>query len=118
MDNDATDTPGVDSGPAREEPRPEGAGSRPRRESPNAAAREARLYIVSTPIGNLADITQRAVNILKSVPVVACENTRRSRVLLAHIGAQPRRLEALHDHNEAAASARSSTTCDRDWTWR
>ncbi len=66
---------------------------------------QARLYIVATPIGNLADITQRAVNVLKSVPVVACEDTRRSRVLLAHIGATPPRLVALHDHNEAAASA-------------
>ena len=69
------------------------------------SSRQARLYIVATPIGNLADITQRAVNVLKSVPVVACEDTRRSRVLLAHIGATPRRLVALHDHNEAAASA-------------
>lgn len=59
---------------------------------------------MATPIGNLADITQRAVNVLKSVPVVACEDTRRARVLLAHIGATPR-LVALHDHNEAAASA-------------
>ena len=60
---------------------------------------------MATPIGNLADITQRAVNVLKSVPVVACEDTRRARVLLAHIGATPKRLVALHDHNEAAASA-------------
>ena len=60
---------------------------------------------MATPIGNLADITQRAVNVLKSVPVVACEHTRRSRVLLAHIGATPPRVVALHDHNEAAASA-------------
>ena len=73
--------------------------------TPAPPSREARLYIVATPIGNLADITQRAVNVLKSVPVVACENTRRSRVLLAHIGAAPRRLVALHDHNEAARSA-------------
>lgn len=60
---------------------------------------------MATPIGNLADITQRAVNVLKSVPVVACEDTRRSRVLLAHIGATPSRVVALHDHNEAAMSA-------------
>ena len=63
------------------------------------------MYIVATPIGNLADITQRAVNVLKSVPVVACEDTRRSGVLLAHIGATPKRLVVLHDHNEGAASA-------------
>ena len=60
---------------------------------------------MATPIGNLADITQRAVNVLKSVPVVACEDTRRSRVMLAHIGATPGRVVALHDHNEAAMSA-------------
>ena len=72
---------------------------------PDLPSRQARLYIVATPIGNLADITQRAVNVLKSVPVVACEDTRRARVLLAHIGATPRRLVTLHDHNEAAASA-------------
>ena len=72
---------------------------------PDPPSRQARLYIVATPIGNLADITQRAVNVLKSVPVVACEDTRRSRVLLAHIGATPGRVVALHDHNEAAMSA-------------
>ena len=60
--------------------------------------------MVATPIGNLGDITQRAANVLKSVPVVACEDTRRSKVLLAHLGAMPERLLALHDHNETAVS--------------
>lgn len=68
--------------------------------------REACLYVVATPIGNLADITLRAVDVLKTVPVVACEDTRRSRILLAHIGAAPERVVALHDHNERQASAR------------
>ena len=63
-----------------------------------------RLYVVATPIGNLSDITLRAVEILKSVPIVACEDTRRSRTLLAHVGASPQLL-TLHDHNETAASA-------------
>ena len=66
-----------------------------------------RLHVVATPIGNLADISQRAADVLKSVRVVACEDTRRSRALLAHVGAAPERLLALHDHNEAAASERA-----------
>jgi 16S rRNA (cytidine1402-2'-O)-methyltransferase len=58
--------------------------------------------MVATPIGNLDDITLRAVDVLKSVGIVAAEDTRRSGVLLAHIGARPERLLSLHDHNEAA----------------
>ena len=64
----------------------------------------AKLYIVATPIGNLQDITQRAVDVLKSVATVACEDSRRSRNLLSHIGASPGRLVTLHDHNEASAA--------------
>ena len=60
------------------------------------------LFVVATPIGNLDDITLRAVDVLKTVAIVAAEDTRRSGVLLAHIGARPSRLLSLHDHNEAA----------------
>ena len=63
-----------------------------------------RLFVVATPIGNLADISARAAEVLRTVPVVACEDTRRSRPLLAYLGATPRQLLALHDHNEGAAS--------------
>ena len=65
-----------------------------------------RLYIVATPIGNLADVTMRSADILKAVPIVACEDTRRTRALLTHIGADPGRLVALHDHNEDRATRR------------
>lgn len=57
------------------------------------------LYIVPTPIGNLADITQRAVDILSSVDIVAAEDTRHSSILLNHLQIKAHLL-ALHDHNE------------------
>lgn len=62
------------------------------------------LFVVATPIGNLDDITLRAVDVLKSVGIVAAEDTRHSRVLLAHIGAAPARVVSLHDHNEGSRS--------------
>ena len=64
------------------------------------------LFVVATPIGNLSDITARAVNALKEVEIVACEDTRRCRTLLRHIGAAPTELISLHDRNETAASRR------------
>jgi 16S rRNA (cytidine1402-2'-O)-methyltransferase len=57
------------------------------------------LYVVSTPIGNLEDMTFRAVRILGEVSVIACEDTRHSRVLLQHYGID-RPLISYHDHNE------------------
>jgi 16S rRNA (cytidine1402-2'-O)-methyltransferase len=57
------------------------------------------LYIVATPIGNLDDITLRALRVLKEVDVVAAEDTRHTQVLLNHYGIQ-RPLTSYHEHNE------------------
>jgi 16S rRNA (cytidine1402-2'-O)-methyltransferase len=62
------------------------------------------LYVVATPIGNLADITLRAVHLLSRVDAVACEDTRVGAQLLGHLGLH-KPLLALHAHNEQAASA-------------
>jgi len=64
---------------------------------------KGRLFVVATPIGNLADISQRAIETLKSVDLVAAEDTRHSRKLFTSLGIQSR-LVSLHDHNERARS--------------
>jgi 16S rRNA (cytidine1402-2'-O)-methyltransferase len=62
------------------------------------------LYVVATPIGNLADLTLRALHVLASVDAIACEDTRHSAALLRHFGiAKP--LVAVHEHNEREAAA-------------
>ena len=61
------------------------------------------LYIVATPIGNLGDISQRAITVLAEVDVIAAEDTRHSKRLLQHLNID-RPMLAYHDHNEAAQS--------------
>ncbi len=63
------------------------------------ASSAGTLYIVSTPIGNLADITLRALDVLKTVDMVAAEDTRHTRKLLSHYGISAR-LISCHEHNE------------------
>lgn len=57
------------------------------------------LYLVATPIGNLEDISQRALRTLREVDVVACEDTRHTRVLLNHFGIKTPTV-SYHEHNE------------------
>lgn len=59
----------------------------------------AKLYIVGTPIGNMGDLTRRAEETLRAADVIACEDTRHSRPLLAHIGAKGQ-LVSYHKFNE------------------
>jgi 16S rRNA (cytidine1402-2'-O)-methyltransferase len=66
---------------------------------------QAGLYVVATPIGNLEDISYRAVRILSEVDLIAAEDTRHSRVLLAHYNITTP-LQAFHEHNEAQLEGR------------
>jgi 16S rRNA (cytidine1402-2'-O)-methyltransferase len=63
------------------------------------------LYVVATPIGNLADSSPRSIEILRAADIVACEDTRTSRTLLAHHGIAARTV-ALHAHNEREAGGK------------
>ncbi len=62
------------------------------------------LYVVATPIGNLADLSERALSVLRTVDRIACEDTRHARRLLDHYGIRLPLMSA-HEHNEASRSA-------------
>jgi 16S rRNA (cytidine1402-2'-O)-methyltransferase len=64
------------------------------------------LVVVGTPIGNLGDLSARAVEALARADVVCCEDTRHTRRLLTHAGVAGARLVAVHEHNEAASVPR------------
>jgi 16S rRNA (cytidine1402-2'-O)-methyltransferase len=75
-------------------------GSNDERSTSRASGRT--LYVVATPIGNLSDLSPRAKEVLRTVDIVAAEDTRHTGALLKSVGIAARELVALHEHNEQA----------------
>lgn len=73
--------------------------------SPARDSTPGTLYVVATPIGNLGDISARALQVLEAVGLIAAEDTRHSSLLLRHFGIRTP-LQACHDHNEKATGQR------------
>ncbi len=78
-------------------------------ENASLTPQPGHLYVVATPIGNLADLTERARALLGSVDLVACEDTRTTGALLTRLGLR-RELIAYHEHNETEAAERLADT--------
>jgi 16S rRNA (cytidine1402-2'-O)-methyltransferase len=73
-------------------------------ENPKSKIQNPKLFLVATPIGNLGDITIRALDTLREVDIIASEDTRKTGIMLKHFGIQKPQL-AFHEHNEARAGA-------------
>lgn len=69
----------------------------------SSASKNGTLYVVATPLGNLDDITLRAVNTLRSSPVIACEDSRRASILLRHFDITGKKIITYHSFNEPRA---------------
>ncbi|HEY7204554.1 MAG TPA: 16S rRNA (cytidine(1402)-2'-O)-methyltransferase [Methylomirabilota bacterium] len=69
------------------------------------------LYVVATPLGNLEDVTLRALRVLKEVAVIACEDTRRTRILLSHFGIHVP-VTSYFEHNKLRKGARLLETLE------
>jgi 16S rRNA (cytidine1402-2'-O)-methyltransferase len=85
--------------PDPEPPRPD-AQEIPRGPNPVVTAPSGSLVVVGTPIGNLGDLSPRAVAVLTAADVIYCEDTRHSRKLVSHAGIAGATLRSLHEHNE------------------
>ena len=70
------------------------------------AAMPGRLILCGTPIGNLGDLSERALRTLREADVIACEDTRRTRKLLTHFGVAPKELVVYNDVNERRQGGR------------
>jgi 16S rRNA (cytidine1402-2'-O)-methyltransferase len=74
----------------------------------------AMLYLVATPIGNLGDITLRAIETLRNVDVVASEDTRKTGLLLKHLGIEKKTQVAFHEYNEQKAGEKILSLLEED----